>query len=98
MYYRDLSVTSYTDPLTEIDSVRIVSSNDELLVRRQTEEEREERGVFATEFQIKEPVDTACYSVYLEQYIFSYLTELSRAERGGGQAGGPCEIRPCRRR
>ncbi len=77
MYYRDLSVTSYTDPLTEIDSVRIVSSNDELLVRRQTEEEREERGVFATEFQIKEPVDTACNSVYLEQYIFSYLTELT---------------------
>ncbi len=77
MYYRNLSVTSYTDVLTEVDSVRISRSDGELLVRRQTTAEREERGLFATEFQIKEPVDTACNSVYLERYILGYLTGLN---------------------
>lgn len=77
MYYRNLSITSYTDAVSEVDSVRIVRPDGELLVRRQTEEEREEKGIFATEFQIKEPVDTACNAVYLEQYILSYLTELN---------------------
>lgn len=76
MYYRQLSVTSYTDVLSEIDSVKIAQGGNELYVRRQTAEEREEKGIFATEFQIKEPVDTACNSVYLERYIFGYLTEL----------------------
>ena len=77
MYYRELSVTSYTDVVGEVDGVRIVDGDRELYVRRQTEEEKEEKGLFATEFQIKEPVDTACNSVYLEQYILSYLVELS---------------------
>ncbi len=77
MYYRKLSVTSYTDVITEIDSVKIAQGENELYVRRQSEAEREERGIFATEFQIKEPVDTACNSVYLEQYIFGYLKELT---------------------
>ena len=77
MYYRKLSVTSYTDVTSEIDSVQIVRPDGELLVRRQTEEEREEAGIFATEFQIKVPVDTACNNVYLERYILSYLMELS---------------------
>lgn len=77
MYYRNLSVTTYTDVVTEVDGVRIVEGDRELYVRRQTEAEKTEKGIFATDFQIKEPVDTACNSVYLERYILSYLVDLN---------------------
>ena len=77
MYYRQLSLTSYTDVVSEVDSVRIAQGENELHVRRQSDEEREERGIFATEFQIKEPVDTACNTVYLERYILNYVAELT---------------------
>ena len=92
MYYRKLSVTSYTDVITEIDSVKIAQGENELYVRRQSEAEREEQGIFATEFQIKEPVDTACNSVYLEQYIFGYLEGADGAERCGRPSGGLFKI------
>ncbi len=50
MYYRNLSVTSYTDVVSEVDSVRIVRRDGELYVRRQTEERTRGKGYFCDGF------------------------------------------------
>lgn len=76
MYYRELTLLSYEDPVNEIDRVCITHGEDVLEVRRQTPEELAERGIFATAFQIKQPYDLGVNEVYLEQYVLGYLAQL----------------------
>ncbi|MBE6936263.1 MAG: DUF4340 domain-containing protein [Ruminococcaceae bacterium] len=77
MYYRDRVITSYTTPLEEVDSLRLVTPDGEFHVRRQTEEELAEAGLFACTYQIKAPVDTGANEVYYERYLLSYITAVT---------------------
>ena len=78
LYYRDLTITSYEDPKTELQRISIARTPDHVLeIKLQTPEEKAERGLFATTYQIKQPYDLGVNDFYLENKLFAPLAVIN---------------------